>query len=50
MINRLEEQKLKEIITSEDPHAFIAVYDVSDVKKGSFIKQDLQKNNIRSTK
>ena len=43
VINRLEEQKLKEIITAKDPHAFIAVYDVSDVKKGSFIKQDLQK-------
>ena len=43
VINRLEEQKLKEIITTKDPHAFIAVYDVSDVKKGSFIKQDLQK-------
>lgn len=41
VINRLEEQKLKEIITTIDPHAFIAIYDVSDVKKGTFVKHNL---------
>jgi len=44
VINRLEEQKLKEIVRDKDPHAFIAIYDVSDVKKGEFIKQDLQRH------
>src|SRR5690625_1769732 len=32
--NRHEEQKLKEIVSETDPHTFIAIYDVSDVKKG----------------
>ncbi|MFC3420220.1 YitT family protein [Salinicoccus hispanicus] len=41
IINRLEEQKLKEIIARLDPQAFLAVYDVADVRKGSFIKQDI---------
>lgn len=41
IINRLEEQKLKELVIAIDPKAFLAVYDVSDVRKGNFIKTDL---------
>ncbi|MCG1010120.1 YitT family protein [Salinicoccus sp. ID82-1] len=41
IINRLEEQKLKEIIGRLDPQAFLAVYDVADVRKGSFVKKDV---------
>lgn len=41
IINRLEESKMKEIINEIDPNAFVAIYDVSEVKGGSFIKQDI---------
>src|SRR5699024_2651523 len=43
VINRLEEQKRKAMVSETDPHAFVAIYDVSEVKKGEFVKQDLQK-------
>ncbi|TSI11782.1 YitT family protein [Lysinibacillus sp. BW-2-10] len=41
VINRLEESKMKEIISEIDPHAFITVYDVAEVKGGSFRKKDI---------
>lgn len=41
VINRLEESKMKEIIQEIDPHAFIAVYDVAEVKGGNFRKKDI---------
>lgn len=41
VINRLEESKMKEIIREIDPNAFITVYDVAEVKGGSFKKKDI---------
>lgn len=41
VINRLEENKMKEIIRDIDPHAFVTVYDAAEVKGGNF-----KKNNI----
>ncbi|WP_462410520.1 YitT family protein [Neobacillus sp. Marseille-QA0830] len=41
VINRLEETKLKEIISEIDPKSFVTVYDVAEVKGGNF-----RKNNI----
>lgn len=41
VINRLEESKMKEIIHEIDPNAFVTVYDVSEVKGGSFKKNDI---------
>jgi uncharacterized membrane-anchored protein YitT (DUF2179 family) len=41
VINRLEESKMKEIIQEIDPNAFVTVYDVSEVKGGSFRKNDI---------
>ncbi|MDO6450863.1 YitT family protein [Oceanobacillus profundus] len=41
IINRLEDSKMKEIINEIDKHAFIAVYDVAEVKGGSFKKKDI---------
>ncbi|MDN4522931.1 YitT family protein [Fictibacillus fluitans] len=41
VINRLEESKIKEIITEIDEGAFVTVYDVAEVKGGNF-----RKNNI----
>lgn len=41
VINRLEESKMKEIIGEIDPHAFVAVYDVAEVKGGNFRKRDI---------
>ena len=41
VINRLEESKMKDIIAEIDPHAFITVYDVAEVKGGSFRKKDI---------
>lgn len=41
VINRMEESKMKEIIHDKDPHAFVTVYDVAEVKGGNF-----KKNNI----
>jgi uncharacterized membrane-anchored protein YitT (DUF2179 family) len=41
IINRLEDSKMKEIIYEIDNNAFVAVYDVSEVKGGSFKKRDI---------
>lgn len=41
VINRLEENKMKEIIRDIDPNAFVTVYDAAEVKGGNF-----KKNNI----
>lgn len=41
IINRLEDSKMKEIISEIDHHAFVAVYDVAEVKNGSFAKKDI---------
>lgn len=41
IINRLEESKMKEIINEIDPNAFVTVYDVAEVKGGSFKKKDI---------
>ncbi|OMF37954.1 hypothetical protein BK133_02920 [Paenibacillus sp. FSL H8-0548] len=41
VINRLEEQKMKEIIREIDENAFIMVYEVAEVKGGSFKKKDI---------
>jgi uncharacterized membrane-anchored protein YitT (DUF2179 family) len=41
VINRLEERKMKEIILELDPDAFIMVYEVAEVKGGSFKKKDI---------
>ena len=39
IINRLEDSKMKEIINEIDKHAFVAVYDVAEVKGGNFRKK-----------
>lgn len=41
VINRLEESKLKAIIFDIDENAFITVYDVAEVKGGTFSKKDI---------
>ncbi|MEC1717095.1 YitT family protein [Schinkia azotoformans] len=41
IINRLEESKMKEIIQEIDPRAFVAIYDVTEVKGGNFKKHDI---------
>jgi uncharacterized membrane-anchored protein YitT (DUF2179 family) len=41
VINRLEESKMKEIIREIDDNAFVAVYDVAEVKGGNFKKHDI---------
>ncbi|MFF2090776.1 MULTISPECIES: YitT family protein [Paenibacillus] len=41
VINRMEESKIKEIIQQIDPNAFIIVYDVAEVKGGTFKKKDI---------
>lgn len=41
VINRMEESKLKAIIFDIDEKAFITVYDVAEVKGGSFSKKDI---------
>ncbi|WP_458412989.1 YitT family protein [Schinkia sp. CFF1] len=41
VINRLEESKMKEIIHEIDPRAFVAIYDVTEVKGGNFKKRDI---------
>ncbi|MBS4178151.1 YitT family protein [Lederbergia citrea] len=41
IINRLEDSKMKEIINEIDKHAFVAVYDVAEVKGGNFKKKDI---------
>lgn len=41
IINRLEDSKMKEIIFEIDKNAFIAVYDVAEVRGGNFTKRDI---------
>lgn len=41
VINRLEESKMKEIIHEIDINAFVTVYDVAEVKGGTFKKKDI---------
>lgn len=41
IINRLEDSKMKEIIHEIDKNAFVAVYDVAEVKGGNFKKRDI---------
>ncbi|WP_312098983.1 YitT family protein [Niallia sp.] len=41
VVSRLEERKMKEIIHELDPKAFVAIYDVSEVKGGNFKKRDI---------
>ncbi|WP_425457051.1 YitT family protein [Cohnella terricola] len=41
VINRLEEAKLKTIVTELDPGAFLAVGNIHDVKGGRFKKKDI---------
>ncbi|MEK4869496.1 YitT family protein [Niallia sp. FSL W8-1348] len=41
VVSRMEERKMKEIIHELDPTAFIAIYDVSEVKGGNFKKRDI---------
>lgn len=41
IINRLEDSKMKEIIYEIDSNAFIAVYDVAEVRGGNFKKRDI---------
>lgn len=41
IINQLEESKLKDIIREIDPTAFVTVYDVAEVRGGSFRKQNV---------
>ncbi|RFU66054.1 YitT family protein [Peribacillus glennii] len=41
VINRLEEAKLKEIVSEYDPAAFLAVADIAEVRGGRFKKRDI---------
>lgn len=41
IINRLEDSKMKEIIYEIDKNAFVAVYDVAEVRGGNFKKRDI---------
>ncbi|MEK3889472.1 YitT family protein [Bacillus sp. FSL K6-3431] len=41
VINRLEDSKMKEIIREIDENAFVTVYDVAEVKGGTFKKHDI---------
>lgn len=41
VINRLEEAKLKEIVTDYDDTAFLAVADIAEVRGGRFKKKDI---------
>ncbi|MCH6267932.1 MULTISPECIES: YitT family protein [Neobacillus] len=41
VINRLEEAKLKEIVTDYDDNAFLAVADIAEVRGGRFKKRDI---------
>lgn len=41
VINRLEESKMKNIIKDTDPNAFVTIYEVVEVKGGSFKKKDI---------
>lgn len=48
IINRLEEQKLKELVIAVDPHVYLAVYEVSDVRKGQFVKDNIKNSPPKS--
>ncbi|MEI4768480.1 YitT family protein [Psychrobacillus sp. FJAT-51614] len=41
VINRLEESKMKEIISDIDVNAFVTVYEVAEVRGGNFKKNDI---------
>jgi uncharacterized membrane-anchored protein YitT (DUF2179 family) len=41
VINRLEESKMKSIIKDIDPNAFVTIYEVVEVKGGSFKKKNI---------
>lgn len=41
VINRLEESKMKNIIKDTDPNAFVTIYEVVEVKGGTFKKKDI---------
>ncbi|WP_090765864.1 YitT family protein [Bacillus sp. OK048] len=41
VVNRLEESKMKEIINEIDTNSFVIVYDVAEVKGGTFKKHDI---------
>ena len=41
VINRLEEAKLKEIVTENDENAFLAFADIAEVRGGRFKKRDI---------
>lgn len=41
VINRMEESKIKSIINSIDPNAFVTLSDISEVKGGRFKKKDI---------
>ena len=41
VVNRLEEAKLKEIVSENDPSAFLAVSDIAEVRGGRFKKRDI---------
>lgn len=41
IINRLEDSKMKEIILEIDPSAFVTVYEVAEVRGGSFTKRNI---------
>lgn len=41
IINRLEDSKMKEIILEIDPRAFVTVYEVAEVRGGSFTKRNI---------
>ena len=41
IINRLEDSKMKEIILEIDPHAFVTVYEVAEVRGGNFRKRNI---------
>lgn len=41
VINRLEESKMKTLIRDFDPNAFVTIYEVVEVKGGSFKKKDI---------
>nr|WP_263328537.1 YitT family protein [Neobacillus sp. Marseille-Q6967] len=41
VINRLEEAKLKEIVTENDENAFLAVADIAEVRGGRFKKRNI---------
>jgi len=41
VVNRLEEAKLKEIVTENDDSAFLAVADIAEVRGGRFKKRDI---------